>query len=551
VLSPRARRVAAGKLAAQLGFDPERLDTDALNLSGGNQQELVLGKWLHREPRVLLLDEPTRGIDLGAKQEIFQTVRKLTDQGMAVILVSSDLEEVVEYSERILVLARGRQIGLIDGSGAGVESILNMIFSVEGRPVTPELMNGPSQHTDSGNPGGLELACKLADAGSRLRHHSHAGHSARRCGNRKSRVPVVAELTQYVFAVGGETKNPYDVAHDPGGSSAGTGAAVAANLAAIGIGEDTGGSIRLPASFTNLVGVRVTPGLISRQGLAPLVVFQDTAGPMGRTVTDTAILLDAIVGYDPKDPYTTAYLIADHKGSYTQNLDANGLKGARIGVLKEAFGGDDDPDCAQVNSVIRKAIESIRSAGAKIVPVSLPNLMEFIVETSLYITHSRHDINQFLAARPQLAYSSIDAIVKDGKYHRKLDLIDAVMTGPLEPADDPTYYRRLAARDAFQRAVVGIIGQHDLDGICFPSCQVLPPTRTALQSGRWTVLGFPTNTLIAAQTWLPSICVPAGFSPGGLPVGLEMVVLPYHEPELFRLGYAFEQATRHRRAPKM
>ncbi|MDB5882121.1 MAG: amidase, partial [Ramlibacter sp.] len=126
-----------------------------------------------------------------------------------------------------------------------------------------------------------------------------------------------------------------------------------------------------------------------------------------------------------------------------------------------------------------------------------------------------------------------------------------VMAGPLEPADDPDYFRKLAARDGFQRAVVGLIAKHRLDAICFPSTQVLPPMRVALRSGRWTVLGFPTNTLIAAQTWLPSICLPAGFSSGGLPVGLEMVVLPYHEPDLFRLGYAFEQATAHRKSPSI
>jgi len=365
----------------------------------------------------------------------------------------------------------------------------------------------------------------------------------------KTNLPDFATSWFGYSSAGGETRNPYNTAHDPGGSSAGTAAAVAANLATVGIGEDTGGSIRLPASFTNLVGVRVTPGLISRSGLSPLVVFQDTAGPMGRTVKDTAIVLDAIVGYDSKDPYTAAYMIAGHKGSYTQNLDANGLKGARIGVLKEAFGSDSDPDCAEVNAVIRAAIESIRKAGAEIVEVSLPGLMDFIIETSLYITHSRHDINKFLASRPALAYSSLDAIYKDGKYHKNLDLIDEVMTGPLEPADDPHYYRKLAAREGFQRAVVGLIAQNRLDGICFPSTQVLPPTREALQSGRWTVLGFPTNTLIAAQTWLPSICLPAGFSTAGLPVGIEMVVLPYHEPDLFRLGYAFEQATQHRKPP--
>src|SRR5882757_7731959 len=122
-------------LARQLGFDPERLDTEALNLSGGNQQKLVLGKWLNRKPRILLLDEPTRGIDLGAKQEIFQAIRRLSDEGMGVILVSSDLEEVVEHSDRVLVMARGRQIDILDGHDATVERILNLIFAVESRAV--------------------------------------------------------------------------------------------------------------------------------------------------------------------------------------------------------------------------------------------------------------------------------------------------------------------------------------------------------------------------------------------------------------------------------
>ena len=347
----------------------------------------------------------------------------------------------------------------------------------------------------------------------------------------------------------GETKNPYDLTRDPGGSSAGTGAAISANLALVGIGEDTGGSIRLPSSFCNLVGVRVTPGLISRSGLSPLVVFQDTAGPMGRTVRDTALVLDAIVGYDSKDPYTSAYVIAGHKGSYADAMDTNGLKGARMGVLKEAFGSDENPDCAEVNAVARAAIAKMKAAGAEIVEINLPNLMDHIIDTSLYIAHSRHDINQFLAARPWLPYASLDAIHKDGKYHPNLDLVEEIMTGPVTPTDDPDYYRKLAARDAFQRAVVGLIAQNRLDGICFPSSQVLPPTRKELDEKRWTVLGFPTNTLIAAQTWMPSICLPAGFTPSGVPVGLEIVVLPYHEPDLFRLGAAFEVIVPARKPP--
>jgi len=131
IIDRKKMRAGGGALARQTGFDPQRLDTDALNLSGGNQQKLVLGKWLNRRPKVLLLDEPTRGIDLGAKQEIFQAIRRLSDEGMGVILVSSDLEEVVEHSDRVLVMARGRQIELLDGQEATVERILNLIFAVE------------------------------------------------------------------------------------------------------------------------------------------------------------------------------------------------------------------------------------------------------------------------------------------------------------------------------------------------------------------------------------------------------------------------------------
>jgi len=135
VIDRRKTRTRGETLARQLGFNAERLDTEALNLSGGNQQKLVLGKWLNRKPKILLLDEPTRGIDLGAKQEIFQAIRRLSDEGMGVILVSSDLEEVVEHSDRVLVLARGRQIEILDGHDATVERILNLIFAVESRAI--------------------------------------------------------------------------------------------------------------------------------------------------------------------------------------------------------------------------------------------------------------------------------------------------------------------------------------------------------------------------------------------------------------------------------
>jgi len=347
----------------------------------------------------------------------------------------------------------------------------------------------------------------------------------------------------------GETKNPYVLARDPGGSSGGTAAAVSANLGLVGIGEDTGGSIRLPSSFTNLVGVRVTPGLISRNGMSPLVVFQDTAGPMARTVKDAAILLDSLIGYDPTDEYTVAALIADQKRSYVDSMDPDSLKGTRLGVVRNVFGSNDNPEAAAVNRVVEEALAAARSAGATLVDIEIPNVIDHIVETSLYLTHSRYDINRFLAARSNMPTRSLEEIKKKGKFDPTLDLLIDIFNGPEKPEDDPDYYRKLAARDRFQRLVLGIVGKNKLDAIVFPSVQVLPPTKDDVRAGKHKCLEFPTNTLIASQTWMPSICVPAGFSDKGIPVGLEIVVLPYHETDLFRFGAGFEATTRARRAP--
>lgn len=291
----------------------------------------------------------------------------------------------------------------------------------------------------------------------------------------KTALPDFATSWFGFSSMSGETKNPYVLAHDPGGSSSGTAAAVAANLALVGVGEDTGGSIRLPSSFCNLVGVRVTPGLISRDGTSPLVVFQDTAGPMARTVTDAALLLDAMVGYDPKDEYTTAALIAGHKGSYVDGLDAASLKGARLGVIRNAFGSDDDPACASVNKVISAALDVAKDAGAELIDVEIPDLMEHILATSLYLSHSRYDINQFLASRDNMPVATLEKIKEQKLYEPSLDLLEAIFEAPEHPEDDPQYFQKLAARDRFQRLVVGIVAKHNLDALVFPCTQVLPP----------------------------------------------------------------------------
>jgi Asp-tRNA(Asn)/Glu-tRNA(Gln) amidotransferase A subunit family amidase len=346
----------------------------------------------------------------------------------------------------------------------------------------------------------------------------------------------------------GATRNPYDLDRDPGGSSGGTGCAVAANLGAIGVGEDTGGSIRVPASFDNLVGLKVTPGLISRNGMSPLVIFQDSAGPMCRTVTDLAKLLEVLVGFDPEDPYTTAAVIAGPP-NYVERLDKAALSGKTIGVVRSAFGPPADRDAASVNAVMEAAIGALVSAGAEIVDVEIPDLAHYVEYTSLYINHSLSAIDGFLASRPTLQIGSLKELHEAKKYHPLLDLFEAIVEGPEDPYSDPEYYPRYTARETFQRIVIGEMAKAGADALVYPTTQIPSPTRKELDAGRWTTFTYPTNTLIASQTWMPALSVPAGFTDGGVPVGMEMVGLPYHEGDLLSLAYAFEQATKHRRAP--
>jgi len=366
----------------------------------------------------------------------------------------------------------------------------------------------------------------------------------------KTNLPDFATSWFAYSSAGGETKNPYVLDRDPGGSSSGTGAAIAANLGAVGIGEDTGGSIRVPSSFDNLVGVRVTTGLISRKGLSPLVVFQDTAGPMTRTVKDAALLLDVLVGYDPADPFTAAATLARDAGSYADGLSEGSLRGARIGVVREVFGPDDDPDSGQVNRVVEGALEVMRNAGAEIVDsVSVPDLQHFIGVTSLYLSQSRYDIDNFLAKRP--GSHTVGELYDSMRFHPRLDLFTAIAEeAPEDPEEDPNYFRGLAAREEFRRAILNVMASQGLDALVYPNSQVLPPTREELDDWKWTVLTFPTNALIAAQADLPSISLPAGFAEGDVPVGFELVGKPYGEADLLKLAYGYENEAGRRRPPE-
>jgi amidase len=348
----------------------------------------------------------------------------------------------------------------------------------------------------------------------------------------------------------GLTKNPYDLERDPGGSSSGTGAAVASGYATVGLGTDCGGSVRLPASFCNLVGVRSTPGLISRTGCNPLVSAQDTIGPMARSVEDAARVFTVMAGLDPTDPLTYAYAVARAPESYLSVLVPDALQNRRIGVLRSAFGADDDPNAGPVNQAMENALGELTAGGAVLVDVVIDDLPGWIARTSLYTIKSKDDIDKWLATKTNPPASSVAEIIESGRYHKKLDLLEALAAGPDDPLNDIDYYRAYVAREAFMKLVVNLMADNRLDALVYPTCQVVPPTREDTDSGLWNTLNFPTNTVIGSQTWMPAITVPAGFTEAGLPVGMEVLARPYDEPTMFAVAYGFEQVAGHRRQPQ-
>lgn len=353
-------------------------------------------------------------------------------------------------------------------------------------------------------------------------------------------------------SVAGQTLNAYDPTRDSGGSSAGTASGVALNFGTIGIGEDTGGSARIPASFNNLFGIRPTIGLISRFGFSPLVHFQDTPGPITRTVRDMAKLLDVLVGYDPKDSFTSDAIQTRDAGQYEELLNEATLKGKRIGILRQAFGSNDDKDSYPVNQVVESAIEVLKNAGVELVDsVEIPNLEQYLEETSLYSLQSKKDITNFLSSRPGTPLKSLAEVYENKAFHPLNDLFHDIVKAPDEPSDDEDYYRKRLAQEEFKQAVLNTMAYHHLDAILYPDVRILPPTYKDLNEEKWTCLNFPTNTVIASQTKLPAISIPGGFTPEGIPVGFELISKPFSEAQLLQIAYAYEQIAQPRREPNL
>lgn len=341
-----------------------------------------------------------------------------------------------------------------------------------------------------------------------------------------------------ISSLGGQTLNPYALTRNPGGSSGGTGAAVAASLAAAGMGTDTCGSIRIPSSHNNLTGLRPTRGLSSRGGVIPLSHTQDVAGPIARGVRDVARLLDATVGADPDDG-VTALGTGHIPRSYVDGLSGATLKGVRVGVMKELFG--DAPEDAEVTSVVNATVARMRAAGAEIVDVAVPGLAELMRSSSVIDAEFKFDLADYLAARSSLQIRGLGDILSSGLYHVDLDA-SFRRRNAITSRDTETYRTSLDKQKALAAATLAAMDDARVAFVVYP-----PIRRKAALIGEAQPGG--NNCQLSASTGFPALVVPGGFTPDGLPVGLEMLGRPWSEPELLSAGLALEQFAPQRKAP--
>ena len=356
---------------------------------------------------------------------------------------------------------------------------------------------------------------------------------------------ILGKTTMHELAAGittissytGQTRNPYGLDRVPGGSSGGTGAAIGASFAAAGMGSDTCGSIRIPAANQNLVGLRGTHGLSSRTGVMPLSSTQDIAGPLARSVTDLAIMLDATVGADPADPITKES--AGHiPKSYREGLAADGLKGARIGALRSYWGTAPEDD--EVAGIIRKTLDGFKAQGAEVVDITVPGMDDLLRDSSVIADDFKFDLMAYLAKQPNAPVKSLGEIIDRGLHHAELDGTFRLRNQP-EKRESEHYRQAMVKRRALRAAVMATLEEMRIDALAYPTLRRKPTLIGEAQGG--------TNCQLSATTGLPAISMPAGFTNDGLPVGLELLGGAWEEARLLKYAYAWEQASKLRKAP--
>jgi amidase len=354
----------------------------------------------------------------------------------------------------------------------------------------------------------------------------------------------------YYSSLGGQSLNPHDLTRSPGGSSGGTGVAIAAGYAPLGLGTDTGGSIRGPSTYNGIVGLKPTHGLVSREGIIPLALSLDTGGPMARSVTDIAISLGLMTGVDPNDP-ATKKSAGKFEKDYTKYLKADALKGARIGLVRDFMGFDPDVDW-----VIESAVTAMKKAGATVVDVHYPkwfldsnSQVVFTLYPSEFAAQIGDYLKKYTAAKyPKsladlmdraAAYTSLGpdgARPNTGRWtYFQVERASAKLT-------DPSY---IVLRDQYmpmtQAVVEGVLSSAKLDALVYPTDIRRPPLIAAPPG---PPLGSGVDPLgIANLAGFPDLVVPAGFTGDALPVGISFLSTAFSEPKLLALGYSFEQTT--------
>lgn len=343
----------------------------------------------------------------------------------------------------------------------------------------------------------------------------------------------------------GYTHNPYALDRVTAGSSGGTAAAVASSFGTVGLGTDTGNSIRGPSAHQALVGMRSTMGLTSRSGVVPLFLSQDIAGPMTRTVADNAAVFEVIVGEDPADPATAA-----SRGRaiprYADSLSRNGLRGARLGILRAAY---ETPTLdSEVVSVFARAVSALRANGATVIDtVLIPGLDSIRRLQSGACSPFKHDVETYLASRQGTPppVKSVDSVLRSGKYHPSVQLrLQQARDVNETPEASAGCRAREAYRAALRVAVLQAMDSQRLDALVYPTWS--NPPRLI---GDLNTPGGDNSQVFSPATGFPAITVPMGYTRRVLPAGLQILGRPWSEATLYRLAYSYEQATKHRRPP--
>jgi amidase len=465
------------------------------------------------------------------------------------------INSIITMNPKALESARAldaeRKSGKVRGPLHGIPVVLKDNFDTFDLPTTggSQLLEGSIPPDDA------FTVKKLRDAGAVILAKTNlsewAGGGGSVSGTEDPVIRKKGAVPNGFSSSGGQTRNPHDLKRGPAGSSGGTGAAIAASFAQLGMGTDTGGSVRGPSSVNGIVGLKPTLGLLSRDGIIPLALSLDTGGPMARSVYDVAVSLGVMTGVDPADPATKASA-GRFSTDYTKYLKVGALKGARIGVARDFMGQD-----AETDRVIESAIVTLKKQGAVVIDaVKYPDYMlgaRQSLSTLIMASEFKTQIGDYLKTTQPKYPKTFDDIVarsNDPKTgYRSPEKAFALTYTDKTGLDltDPVY---LAAKNEglalMKSSMMSVFAKYQVDAIVYPTsprpAQLINPPTPAPTGG--------SATSIANQTGFPDLIVPAGVTKDGLPVTISFFGPAFSEAKLLAYGYDFEQATKARVLPK-